>query len=381
MRATSLALRLGAIAGILHASPAPAQSGVPLVRLTKPDAVSAEGFNAVSGLAELKGGRVVGVDGRDGVIRLIDYAKGTVSQVGRSGNGPGEYRGPGGALTLNGDTVWVTSVFNRRILGITPDGEIASAVEVPVAAMFSGRAGYNFSAFLGRDPAGHFYWESFNFDPARPMGQFTLTADIYRWRQGTETAEVVRTIVFRDKDFPIAFNRRDGWSVAPDGSVAFVYGADYHVEWVGADGAVTKGAPTAYERIKVTEHEREEWTRERAAAGGAGRSLMTGPPGQRASGPAPAPRPAPDIKFPEEKPPFPDRNGVWVSREGELWVVTSGSVDAKTTLVDVFDRAGKRVRQVELPAKSRVAGFGVKTVYLAREDDDGVLWIDRHRLP
>ena len=50
-------------------------------------------------------------------------------------------------------------------------------------------------------------------------------------------------------------------------------------------------------------------------------------------------------------------------------------------LIDVFDRDGAKAAEIALPAHRRVVGFGVGTVYLAREDEVGLEWLERYLLP
>ena len=44
--------------------------------------------------SELRDGRVLVVDSRDAMVKLVDLARGTATQVGRQGAGPREYQGP-----------------------------------------------------------------------------------------------------------------------------------------------------------------------------------------------------------------------------------------------------------------------------------------------
>ncbi|MBK9980488.1 MAG: hypothetical protein IPP20_21710 [Gemmatimonadetes bacterium] len=46
---------------------------------------------------------------------------------------------------------------------------------------------------------------------------------------------------------------------------------------------------------------------------------------------------------------------------------------------DVFDGAGRVVERVALPPATRLIGFGKGTLYLARTDDDEVVWLQRVR--
>ena len=45
---------------------------------------------------------------------------------------------------------------------------------------------------------------------------------------------------------------------------------------------------------------------------------------------------------------------------------------------DVFDAQGKLIATVKMPPKTRVLALGAKGVYLARNDDDDLQYIQHH---
>ena len=65
---------------------------------------------------------------------------------------------------------------------------------------------------------------------------------------------------------------------------------------------------------------------------------------------------------------------------GRLWVGRPPEA-GRPVLYDVFDAAGRRVQQVELPAGRRVMTVGRMGVYVAAEDADGVQKLERFALP
>jgi hypothetical protein len=65
---------------------------------------------------------------------------------------------------------------------------------------------------------------------------------------------------------------------------------------------------------------------------------------------------------------------------GELWVERSQPAKAPE-LVDVFDPAGRLARQVRLPAGSRLVAVGIKGLYVARTDEDGLWYLQRFKNP
>ena len=69
-----------------------------------------------------------------------------------------------------------------------------------------------------------------------------------------------------------------------------------------------------------------------------------------------------------------------VAPDGNLWVsryVPAGD----RPLIDVFDAEGHPIAIVELPEEREIVGFGDGSVYLARGDDLGFMWLERYRRP
>ena len=90
-----------------------------------------------------------------------------------------------------------------------------------------------------------------------------------------------------------------------------------------------------------------------------------------------------DIEWPEMLPVF--RVGATlVSPQGEVWVhrmMPAGSPGR----VEVFDDQGTRLGYIALPVRSRIIAFGrgreaASLAYLARTDDMGLVWLERHRV-
>jgi hypothetical protein len=68
-----------------------------------------------------------------------------------------------------------------------------------------------------------------------------------------------------------------------------------------------------------------------------------------------------------------------VSDEGDLWVERYGRVGSPIT-IDVFDGAGRKRGELEIPEGRRVAGFGAGVLYLVHEDAFGLHWLERYRI-
>jgi hypothetical protein len=65
--------------------------------------------------------------------------------------------------------------------------------------------------------------------------------------------------------------------------------------------------------------------------------------------------------------------------EGDLWVQRSVPAAFKRERYDVFDRAGRLVRQIEFPEGRRLIGLGQGVLYAVRTDEDGLVWLEKYR--
>lgn len=85
------------------------------------------------------------------------------------------------------------------------------------------------------------------------------------------------------------------------------------------------------------------------------------------------------MEWPEVMPPFTGTRAVLAAPQGELWVLRSRPANAHTRVYDVFDGRGQLVRQVTLEGDRTVLAFGAGTVYVARTDDDDLVWLERYK--
>jgi hypothetical protein len=208
----------------------------------------------------------------------------------------------------------------------------------------------------------------------------------------------------------------DDWAVLADGSVAVVRARDYHVDWVGPDGAVTSSPKVPFDWQRLTDEDKVAFidsvkaARERllasappgsanaagmagmAGMGGGGVMTMTriemvggasGEPRRRGDGSTPPPSggaggpvmSAPQITFvdpselPDYKPPFLP-GSVRADADGNLWVRTVPTrAIPGGPIYDVINRKGELVDRVQVPANRTIVGFGPGgVVYLTSRD-------------
>ncbi len=210
----------------------------------------------------------------------------------------------------------------------------------------------------------------------------------------------------------------DDWTLLPDGTLALVRGADYHIDWIAPDGTRSSTPKIPFEWQRMTDESKVafldsaktamEANRARGAASGnqmivgaggpggggapaqaaGGATVMrfefSGPPGGGAApvgGPAPAAGsgtmsmtpPAVNMVKPSELPDYRPAFGTGAVRadlDGNLWIRTS-KVANGGPVYDVVNRNGTLIDRVNFPFGRVIAGFGPGVVYMGVRDDKG----------
>jgi hypothetical protein len=173
----------------------------------------------------------------------------------------------------------------------------------------------------------------------------------------------------------------DDWAVAWDGWVGIVRSVDYHVEWIGPEGQVVRGPKVEYDAVRVGSAEKESWLEEQdrnrlriGVEDNSGVISTTFRRGSRRRGDF-----AVDAhEWPELMPAF-QVGAVYATPSGTLWVQRSVAAGTPATF-DVFDRRAKRVKQIVLPIRRQLVGFGKQAVYLVKVDELDLHWLERYQI-
>lgn len=384
-------IRAVLVAAAALPSPAAAQAPGSSRTLANPVSTSGDAFTNISSVRELSNGKVIVSDLMEKKVQLIDLAAGTATQIGREGQGPGEYGFPGELLPLPGDTTLLVDRVNRRFLVILPNGKTGETIPFPPGGgIMDPRA-------VDRNGRIYFQGSLFGGGMPNPSESTPDSVPIVRWdrrRNVTDTVTFlkvpsmsVRTsggggssaggaIMFRSQPF----SPEDSWSAGADGRVAVARVRDYHVDWISPTLQRRAGPANKFTPVRVTEADKEALRRTMAnsprmmvsVGGGGGTSNRSAPP-------PPPPGAMDEPAYPEFKPAFPGRS-TWVTPEGQVWQLRSRSASDPVPTVDVFDQRGVMVGQVKLPKDRRVVGFGKGAVYLAHTDSDDLQWLEKYRL-
>ena len=357
------------------------------VRLVKPDATFPEPFTQVASVRELRDGRVLVLDRRDRIVLLVDFRTGKATAVGREGTGPGEYTQPGRLFTLPADTTAIYDGPARRFVIVQPDGTMGDAFRMDVATGAGQRRG---GVPKWSDARGRVFTEG----SAYAVGELRAadSTPIMRFARGAESGDTV-AYVHLDKATILvtnepgggvsvsngvrAFASRDDWVALPDGGVAVVRVADYHVDWYSPTRVRTASQPVSTPRIAVTDMDKENAKKARLAAMRG--AMSRGRPGGPAL-PPPNVQNLPELTFPQFKPPF-EMGQMHARPNGEVWVLRSRTANDQVAVYDVFTRTGGLVKRASFPPATQLIGFGNAMAYTIRLDDDDLQYLERWRLP
>jgi hypothetical protein len=193
----------------------------------------------------------------------------------------------------------------------------------------------------------------------------------------------------------------DEWALLPDGRVAIVRGADFHIEWLELDGrwVSTAKIPYHWERLDddakqrvldstrvAAEKTRETLIKAIEANPADANTLATnaGLPGVMMISTMPEGgmgRPIQqtvvpstnmvDAKYLADYRPAFRMGAVRADAEGNLWVRTTEPTD-RGAIYYVINGKGQLIDRVKLPFGRVIAGFAAGVVYMGVEDDAGV---------
>ena len=437
------------IAGAQVASgspPSPAATRVVLRQLPAAAATSTDSIGSVAAVRQLPNGNVLVNDQARRRVVLMDPAMKVIGLVADSTSSTNNAYGvrPGGLIAYRGDSTLFIEPAGLSMLVIDPAGKIIRTMAAPrandVNFLVGGPLGNP-----GFDSQGRLVYRTMDFGmrgmrPPQPGQPFVMptqpdSSALVRFNLGTRKLDTVGFFKIPKNNVQMSQDANGGmrvsvtinplpivddWAVLSDGTVAFVRGHDYHVDFIAASGVTTVADKIPYEWQRLTDDDKSrfldsakvaiEKQRAAVAAGGPGAAnavragfeafaggggggapqmiTMTreAPAGGAAGGGTtrvdvggPGGMQVPPInmvsasELPDYKPVF-GTGAVRADMDGRLWVRT---IPTKPTaggaIYDVIDNGGKLVDRVQVPAGTTIAGFGVGgVVYLGVRDATGL---------
>lgn len=365
-----------------------ADQDAPRLSLAPPSDSLPHQFGKIASTRELSDGRVLVSDETAVQLLIVDFTDGSVSVVGREGQGPGEYRAVGGMWPVRGDTTLHKEPYASRLIvlaGSDVMGTFASGDSIVQ------RLGA--TPILGTDTTGHVVIAAWHRDA---QGQIIPADSLHlvrvNWKTGvTDTVTRIQSEQGwsgssgvkggggpaaagspsgggGSPKFAVSLSAPDQVAVLPSGWIAVARARPYRVDWCSPDRACTTGSILLPANPRLTDDHKRVYlqraartfawplTEDIAATSGWPEVLppFITPPGR---GDASAVLPAP------------------VDRVLVRRTENAGSVDIR---YDVVDRMAGMVGWFELPPTERVVGFGTQHVYVSRLTEDGSEQLRKH---
>jgi len=387
MRTTLLVLAVTVLA-FPAAVQAPRQLG-----LKPPTAQLSEEFTLIGSVRELSDGRALISDPRDNRVVVADLKTGAVLQVGRQGQGPGEYAMAGPLIPLAGDSSLLVDGRTRRWLlfsgatitvTVPADNQLIRALKAQARGADQRGNVWGLASPRPEIDQEHVKSGTITFGPAdsdlvvrgnRGSGKIdTLTQVRLAVSQQTMTANAQGKLssvsVMRA---PLSVGEEA--ALFQDGWLAVVRLGPYRVDWISPDGRVSPGRPLPFTPIKSTRAEKDAFfERQRAAMTSTGRGggAAATPPGLQAQ------LDAMREQFPDEFPPF--TNGAIAGGDGNLYLRHPVSLNLPNYRYDVVGRSGQLLGVVSLGQGERIVSVSRSSVYVAWKDADDIERLRRHPL-
>jgi hypothetical protein len=349
---------------------------VPSVRLGPSTGDLQTEFSEITSMVELADGRVLISDRLERRVVVADFSAGTVSPVGRTGPGPGEYMYATkliplwGQKRLGGSTALMIDVPPRWLVFEEDSIVETVAFSQPAYAATNG-------LIVGADSNGYVLAlgeRSFDrpLDDSIPLLKVSLTtgrADTVakigpRARQaqmtflpGETRPETIRMFV------PILAAEEEALSF-PDGWIAVARVHPYRVDWFDPQGRRIVGAPLPFQETPLNEREKQAYRERRAATG--------------------LSAPSASAEWASSVPPFMTavpHSPLLAAPDGRIVIARTPTANQPENRYDLVDRRGRLTAQLVLPANTQLVAIGSQAAYLVSNDSFGLQHVHRHAWP
>ncbi|MEO7996620.1 MAG: hypothetical protein ABI852_04200 [Gemmatimonadaceae bacterium] len=421
---------------------------IPIRELAAPNARTTESFGNIFGVRPLSGGKVLVNDGVRRQLIILDEKFATRTIAIDSVTTGGQSYGPRASplIPYLADSTFFVDGASLTLLVIDPNGKIARVMSAPkpgdVSALASGASGVDAKGNLvyrGRSPATPTPAAGSAASAAQASDSQPIVRADFDTRQVDTLGRVKvrsggRTVVSQDpngKTIAVTtvnpLSTVDEWGVMSDGTVAFVRGQDYHIDFLAPDGKAYASAKLPFDWKRLTDEDKQALVdsarnainkavsdarakaanpaeADRAASiatmmalasamgmssgGGMGGGMGGGTVGGAAPmGPMPA-MPTMVTEFVPLKEitdyyPAIRAGAVKADLDGNLWILPTSSAQSKAgeLIYDIVNKQGVLTQRVRVPLGRSIAGFGHKgIVYLMQRDANGAWFLERTRI-
>ena len=420
-----------------------AQQSVPVRELTPVEAKTSTTFGNIFGVRPLADGGVLVNDGvRRQLVALdanLSNRRVVIDSAAEGGNSYGPRAAP--LIPYVADSSLFVDGTSLTLLVIDPKGQVSHVIAAPKPSDMRFLAGGS----SGIDTKGNLIYEGTTLvarrgsrpAPGQVLPPLVIpdSSPIVRANFETRTVDTLGMVktqgggtisIVRDDNGRSSSKRTinplvaiDEWAVLADGSVAFLRGQDYHIDWIRPDGSRFSSPKLPFDWKRLTDDDKQrlvdsaraEIDRDRAttttggpgAAGGGGpervrMSVSSGSGGGAGAGasisagapepPAPVTMGTATVEFvplkeiPDYYPPI--RNGAaQADLDGNLWILPTTSAQSKAgeLVYDVVNNKGELLQRVRLPLGRSIAGFAKGgVVYMMSRGSGGTWTLERARV-
>ncbi len=264
------------------ASSVQAQQAVPVRDLSAFDAKSSEHFGNIFNVRQLAGGKVLVNDGvRRRLVMLDDKLSNpsvVIDSVSEGGNSYGPRAAP--LIPYLADSTLFVDGVSLSLLVIDPFGKVAHVMSAPKPGDLRFLAG----GTSGVDKQGNLVYRGAqtvrqNVAPTAPGAAAALpqppdSAPILRANFETRTVDTIGRVKVQNGTRMSMLHGADGktsmkmivnplmtvddWAVLSDGTVAFIRGHDYHIDWLYTDGSQVSSAKLPFDWKRLTDDDKQK---------------------------------------------------------------------------------------------------------------------------
>jgi len=393
--------------------PSSRAASIPIASVSAPLARTTTTFGAVLGVRELPDGRLLVNDAGRHDVRVFDPALAAATIVLDSAPGSSNSYGaqPGRIVRYLGDSTVFTQGYGEPVLLLDGSGRVARAIALPDHEDGVTPFPVPFPQPDAADDRGRFFARG----STRVHGEngVAVTADsVLLLRADLESRKVdvvgsLRIAVGKNRPEPPEDGKRvvttiiqpvpteDSWALLSDGTVAFVRGRDYHIDWLLRDGTTRSTPKLPFDWRRLTDDEKQKladsakvvWdslmsirntrvntppalpaSARDAGVNGRSNGGVTAPGSQAGSIQRMISVPLSEI--PDYYPPI-HRNAAMADLDGNLWVLTTTTAQSQhgELIYDVINPARGLFERVRMPVGRSIAGFGKGGVLYLQSGD------------
>ena len=335
-------------------------------------------FGEVRAAARFRSGQIAVADGKTSVIRIYDSAGSYLRQVGRKGQGPGEFQEIGLLWTTPEDSLLVYDLVSRRLSTFDPSGAFAHQADL---------AKQGFLQPMGRLDNGVIVAIGFNFvQESFPSGNATsrppqpvllipadsTPTDTLGSFPGIEMYAV--NVTFGGRTFPNPMTVQFGHLTSVAGRGGSIYVGDnarYEIAVYSRDKKLVRLIRATAPEVPVTQPMRDAQQARNLEQVAANQERIPAPLRDQVEGWIKTAR------YSERLPPY---QQLRLDPDGNLWVQHYGMPDGPQHHT-VFDSTGAVRARLVLPAGMELLELGSDYILGKGEDADGLPYVRLYRSP